>query len=302
MKYDFICNETARLVTGNILDGNVCGGRSCKMYETCKARIEFDALPKHTPTDAEIDAAVANERKYGVRTDVADALNDPKNDVLVKTVYIPARDEHEGIFGTNVKLRWVCPKCGAPRGTIKVGRSYDGSLVLFCDTWQNPCGHVDKYADLRAEAAANGLNAPTTTECCICKKPIEGHGNNAHPLINGTCCDACNAAYVIPYRLRLQQVGRIRNTADMLPQNGKHAAEHFKPYIGKRVKITMYDGEECVGVLHVDTNATKYQSYTDADNTVVVGYYIDTGKNEYHFRKTHVKNIAIADSAQGGNV
>lgn len=171
MKYDFICNEIARLVTGNILDGNVCGGRSCKMYETCKARIEFDALPKHTPTDAEIDAAVANERKYGVRTDVADVLNDPKNDVLVKTVYIPARDEHEGIFGTNVKLRWVCPKCGAPRGKIKIGRSYSGSIVLFCDTWENPCGHVDKYADVRAEAAENGLNAPTTTECCICKKP-----------------------------------------------------------------------------------------------------------------------------------
>lgn len=34
----------------------------------------------------------------------------------------------------------------------------DGSRILFCDTWQNPCGHIDKYADVRAEAAANGLN------------------------------------------------------------------------------------------------------------------------------------------------
>lgn len=76
----------------------------------------------------------------------------------IKTVYIPARDEHDGIHGTSVKLRWVCPICGAPRGNVSNGRSYDGSRVLFCDTWDNPCGHVDKYADVRAEAAANGLN------------------------------------------------------------------------------------------------------------------------------------------------
>lgn len=76
----------------------------------------------------------------------------------IKTVYIPARAEHDGTHGINVKLRWVCPICGAPRGEISNGRSYDGSRVLFCNTWQNPCGHVDKYDDVRAEAAANGLN------------------------------------------------------------------------------------------------------------------------------------------------
>lgn len=66
--------------------------------------------------------------------------------------------EHDGTHGAYVKLRWVCPKCGAPRGEVKSGRSYDGSRILFCDTWQNPCGHVDSYDDVRAEAAANGLN------------------------------------------------------------------------------------------------------------------------------------------------
>ena len=94
---------------------------------------------------------------------VLDAANNVAPDAPIKTVYIPARAEHDGTHGVYVKLRWVCPKCGAPRGEVKSGRSYDGSRILFCDTWQNPCGHVDKYADVRTEAAANGLNGDVLT-------------------------------------------------------------------------------------------------------------------------------------------
>lgn len=93
---------------------------------------------------------------YTARVSPADKDGNP--DAPINTVYIPARAEHDGTHGINVKLRWVCPICGAPRGEISNGRSYDGSRVLFCNTWQNPCGHVDKYNDVRAEAAANGLN------------------------------------------------------------------------------------------------------------------------------------------------
>lgn len=38
--------------------------------------------------------------------------------------------------------------------------------------------------------------------CCICGKRIEGHGNNAFPLMDGTCCDECNLTKVIPERLK----------------------------------------------------------------------------------------------------
>lgn len=37
--------------------------------------------------------------------------------------------------------------------------------------------------------------------CCLCGAKIEGHGNNAAPLKNGLCCDACNTTKVIPERL-----------------------------------------------------------------------------------------------------
>lgn len=71
-----------------------------------------------------------------------------------RTVIIPATDQHEGIYRATVTLNWVCPVCGEPRGEPRPAVSYDGSLRLLCDGWSNPCGHVDKYADVRREAAA----------------------------------------------------------------------------------------------------------------------------------------------------
>lgn len=76
----------------------------------------------------------------------------------VRLVKIPACAEHEGLRSVHVLLSWVCPVCGAPRGEPHEGRSYDGSRILYCDTWENPCGHIDKYENVRQEAKANGLN------------------------------------------------------------------------------------------------------------------------------------------------
>lgn len=38
-------------------------------------------------------------------------------------------------------------------------------------------------------------------KCCICGEEFEGYGNNAEPVKEGTCCDSCNYAVVIPARL-----------------------------------------------------------------------------------------------------
>lgn len=76
----------------------------------------------------------------------------------IRTVFIPSKSEHEGWWGQYVNLRWICPKCGKPRGNIKRVLSYDGSLPLHCDGWDNDCGHIDRYKDCLLEAASNGLN------------------------------------------------------------------------------------------------------------------------------------------------
>lgn len=79
---------------------------------------------------------------------------------MTRTVTIPACREHEGFpgYAVNVVLEWLCPQCGAPRGEPEPTISYDGSRRLGVDGWQNPCGHIDYYSDVRLEARTNGLN------------------------------------------------------------------------------------------------------------------------------------------------
>jgi hypothetical protein len=78
----------------------------------------------------------------------------------IKTVTIP-QERHEGFYSMKVKVKWVCPKCGAPRGEVFQTRSYDGSLYMGVDGWRNDCGHIDYYSDVREEAKSNGLNIAT---------------------------------------------------------------------------------------------------------------------------------------------
>ena len=71
-------------------------------------------------------------------------------------VKIPIIEQHMGLYlyVREVEIAELCPVCGMPRGknTIHNVRSYDGSRFVICDGWENPCGHVDKYSDVRKEA------------------------------------------------------------------------------------------------------------------------------------------------------
>ena len=68
-------------------------------------------------------------------------------------VTIPACEQHEGFSSITVTISDYCPKCGKKRGidTIHKGFSYDGSRRLSVDCWTNPCGHIDKYFEVREE-------------------------------------------------------------------------------------------------------------------------------------------------------
>ena len=69
-------------------------------------------------------------------------------------VTIPRCEQHEGFWSMTVTISDYCPKCGMKRGTdtLHKGFSYDGSRRLVVDCWNNPCGHVDKYSEVREEA------------------------------------------------------------------------------------------------------------------------------------------------------
>lgn len=76
----------------------------------------------------------------------------------IRTVIVPSSPEHNGIYKRWVRLVWVCPVCGMPRGEPREGTSIDGSIRMSVSVWENACGHVDKYTAVINEAIANGLN------------------------------------------------------------------------------------------------------------------------------------------------
>lgn len=48
------------------------------------------------------------------------------------------------------------------------------------------------------------------TSCDICGR--EGRNNNAQPVVNGYCCDACNEMYVIPARIKAMIEAKKKNS------------------------------------------------------------------------------------------
>jgi hypothetical protein len=72
------------------------------------------------------------------------------------TVTIPRITEHGGspLCLMTIDIPDACPKCGERRGVRRwEGFSYDGSRRLVVDCWENECGHVDTYRDVRLEWA-----------------------------------------------------------------------------------------------------------------------------------------------------
>lgn len=90
-----------------------------------------------------------------------------------RLVTIPACPDHSGLLTTTIKLHWLCPDCNEPRGDTFRTLDYDGCLPVHCDGWNNPCGHIDLYDDVRREADRNGLND-------TCQNPTTAtpHGEN----------------------------------------------------------------------------------------------------------------------------
>lgn len=53
-----------------------------------------------------------------------------------------------------VTISAFCPRCGQRRGAPWPHRFHEDGEWLTCDRWDNPCGHVDMYENVLAEARA----------------------------------------------------------------------------------------------------------------------------------------------------
>ncbi len=68
-----------------------------------------------------------------------------------RTVTIPACEQYARLASITVTLPWVCRHCGGPRGEPYQAASYDGSMQLAVHSWSDPCGHVEKYSEVRRD-------------------------------------------------------------------------------------------------------------------------------------------------------
>lgn len=51
-----------------------------------------------------------------------------------------------------VTVPWVCCTCGEARGEPFGHNFHEDDVWMHCDRWENPCGHIDKYADVLKQA------------------------------------------------------------------------------------------------------------------------------------------------------
>ena len=51
-----------------------------------------------------------------------------------------------------VDISDTCPTCGGPRGEVRGMNQYEDGVYYHVNVWDNPCGHIDLYADVAREA------------------------------------------------------------------------------------------------------------------------------------------------------
>jgi hypothetical protein len=66
-----------------------------------------------------------------------------------RIVRIPACEQHAGLQALVVEIPWYCIHCKKPRGEPFETLSFDGSRRLGVHGWNNPCGHVERYSEVR---------------------------------------------------------------------------------------------------------------------------------------------------------
>lgn len=118
--------------------------------------------PHSGTLDNDIPGRTPGERKYRTMTETTSAPADPETDTMTVTIRDRAAEAPWGVGLTNPVVRTVtisatCPIDGQRRGEPTSLRQHDDGCTYYVDVWTNPCGHVDGYAAVAAEARTIGL-------------------------------------------------------------------------------------------------------------------------------------------------
>lgn len=65
-------------------------------------------------------------------------------------IVVPDRDNAGWLYGTKVvHVEWFCPICNGPMGSPELQSFCEDGEFYSVHVWDNPCGHVAKYVDLK---------------------------------------------------------------------------------------------------------------------------------------------------------
>lgn len=99
-----------------------------------------------------------NEITHAAATVVEPDQSQPEPGVM--TVTVRDRATEDARWGSSnfrpvtrqVRISAVCPQCGGPRGEPAWRRDYEDGEWISVQEWRNPCGHLDLYRAVLAEA------------------------------------------------------------------------------------------------------------------------------------------------------
>lgn len=86
--------------------------------------------------------------------------------------------------------------------TLKEGDQLKGAIIGLHNLSSEGQDHIKSF-----------VSKYTPGSCMICAEEMGRYPNNAEPFLSGNCCDACNHAHVLPYRMfmmiqRMNHIGR----------------------------------------------------------------------------------------------
>ena len=67
-----------------------------------------------------------------------------------KTVIVPNKDGNGYVIGTkSIVVEWKCPVCSQEMGEPRFWDLVEDGAFYPINIWDNPCGHVVEYDDLK---------------------------------------------------------------------------------------------------------------------------------------------------------
>ncbi|MBE8233009.1 MAG: hypothetical protein HAW67_04680 [Endozoicomonadaceae bacterium] len=88
-----------------------------------------------------------------------------KQSMRATIMYRNSYDGGDGwtFYPMTVNISTCCPQCGEPRGSTTTRRFCEDGEWFDVDTWENACGHVDRYHDVYQESKSFDSNGSEPT-------------------------------------------------------------------------------------------------------------------------------------------